>query len=104
MGEERLRELLEEATVDCYNEEEEFVGILVTLDERLSFPLQARALGELVKVIGLDHSQSDLRRGIVARVHKAGQEYSISLADLDFADPDPASAEWLEMYRHWLQW
>jgi hypothetical protein len=28
----------------------------------------------------------------------------ISLADLAFVDPDPESAEWLEMYRHWLQW
>ena len=103
MDEERLRELLEEATVDCYGEEEEFAGILCTLDECLSFPLQAKALGERVQVIGLDDANSDLRRGIVARVRKADREYSISLADLEFIDPDPASAEWLAMYRQWLK-
>ena len=104
MDEKRLRELLEEATVDCYGEEEQFAGILCTLDERLHFPLQAMVLGELVQVVGLDDALSSLRRGIVARARKAGREYSVSLADLEFVDPDPVSAEWLEMCRHWLNW
>ena len=104
MDEARLRELLEEAIVDCYGEDEEFAGILCTLGERLSFPLKARVLGEVVEVVGLDDRQSDLRRGIVAQVRKAGQEYSISLADLEFVDSNVESAEWLEMYRHWLKW
>jgi hypothetical protein len=104
VDEKRLQELLEEATVDCYDEEEEFSGVLCTLDDRLRFPLQARALGEVVEVIGLDGGRSDLKRGIVARVRKADQEYTISLADLEFVDPDAESAEWLEMYRWWLRW
>ena len=103
VDENRLRELLDEATVDCYGEDEEFTGILCALDERLNCPLQAKALGDLVQVIGLDDANSDLRRGVVALVRKAGQEYSISLADLEFIDPDPVSAEWLVMYRQWLQ-
>jgi len=38
----------------------------------------------------------------VARVRKGTSEYTISLADLEFVDPDPVSAEWLEAYRYWL--
>ena len=50
----RLEVLPEQAIVDCYDEEEEFSGVLCTLDDNLSFPLHAEAMGELVEVIGLD--------------------------------------------------
>jgi len=52
--------------------------------------------------VGLDGANSNLRRGIVALVRKGDQEYPVSLADLEFVDPDPDSAEWLEVYRYWL--
>ena len=102
IDENRLEELLEEATVDCYEEEEEFWGVWATLDNQLNFPLQARALGEPVDVIGLDDNRSSLRRGILATVRKGGQEYHMALSELAFVDPDPTSAEWLAMYRYWL--
>jgi hypothetical protein len=102
MDKERLQALIDEATVDCYNEDEEFTGVLCTLDEQLNFPLQARALGDLVEVIGLNEAQSSLRRGIMACIRKGGQEYNASLEELEFVDPDPTSAEWLEAYRYWV--
>ena len=101
MDEKRLEALLEQATVDCYDEEEAFYGVLSTLDYSLNFPLQAEVLGEQVEVIGLDDRRSSLRKGIVARVRKGGREYSVGLADLNFIAPDPVSAEWLAMYRYW---
>ena len=101
MDQKTLEALLEQATVDCYGEEEEFSGVLCTLDDNLCFPLQAEALGEQVEVIGLDDRRSSLRTGIVARVRKGGREYSVGLADLHFIAPDPTSAEWLAMYRYW---
>ena len=97
----RIDALLAEATVDCYNEEEEFGGVLVALEDNLVFPLQAKAVGETVTVVGLNSERSSLRRGIVARVCKGDQEYNMSLAELEFASPDPTSAEWLEVYRYW---
>ena len=101
---ERIRELLQEATIDCYGEEEEFTGILCTLEDRLGFPLQAKVLGVSVQIVGLDNGHSSPRRGIVARVKRSSQEYRISLADLEFIDPDSQSAEWLAMYWQWLLW
>ena len=101
MDEKRLQELLEQAVVDCYDEEEEFGGMLCTLEDNLSFPLQAEAMGEPVEVIGLDGRRSSLRRGIVARVRKGDKEYTVGLSELAIIDPDPDSADWLAMYRHW---
>lgn len=69
----------------------------------MNFPLDARVLGEHVEVVDLDGANSSLRRGIVALVRKGDQEYPVSLADLEFVDPDPTSAEWLEVYRYWLE-
>ena len=43
-----------------------------------------------------------LRRGIIARVRKAGREYDVALSELEFVNPDAASSEWLEVYRYWL--
>ncbi len=97
----RLNALLEKATIDCYGELEEFTGILYTMEEHLNFPLQAKALGDPVEVIGLDDKRSGLRRGILARVRKGDREYSVALAELEFVDLDPDSAEWLDVYRHW---
>jgi len=54
----RLEALIEEAMVDCYGEEEQFWGIFYTLDAQLAFPLLARALGEVVTVVGLDDGRS----------------------------------------------
>jgi hypothetical protein len=101
MDEKRLQEMLEQAVVDCYNEEEEFCGVLYTLEDNLNFPLQAEAMGESLEVIGLDSRRSSVRRGIVARVRKGDKEYTVGLSELVIVGPDLTSAEWLEMYRYW---
>ncbi|MCP4540478.1 MAG: hypothetical protein GY832_25350 [Chloroflexi bacterium] len=103
MDKERVRDLFDEATVDCHDDHEQFMGIFYALAEGgLNFPLKARALGDLVEVVDQDGGRSDLRRGITALVRKGDQEYPVGLADLEFVDPDPSSAEWLEVYQYWL--
>jgi hypothetical protein len=102
MDKERLEALLEEATVDCYGEDEEFTGVMCTLADELRFPLKATVVGELVEVMGIDERRSGLRRGVVARVSREGQDYRVGLAELEFVEADPVSAEWLEAYRYWL--
>lgn len=98
----RLEELLAQATVDCYDDEEEFMGVLYTLADNLNFPLQATTLGEPVAVMGLDDNRSSPRQGVLATVRKGDREYLVALSELEFVDPDPISAEWLAMYRYWL--
>lgn len=101
ISEERLQELLEEATIDCYDEEEAFMGVLITVDENVHWPLPAQLAGTRVEVLGLDESASSTRRGIVARIRRGGKEYKVALSDLTFGKMDATSAEWLAMYRWW---
>jgi hypothetical protein len=46
----RWEVMVDEATVDCYNEDEAFAGILASLEDRLEFPFQARVLGDAIGV------------------------------------------------------
>jgi len=103
IDEERLQELLEEAIVDCYDEEEEFMGVLITVDENVVWPLPAQLTGMPVEVLGLEESASSPRRGIVARIRRDGKEHRASLSDLTFGDLDETSAEWLAMFHWWAE-
>lgn len=98
----RWEAMIEEATVDCYNEDEAFAGMLATLEDRLEFPFEARVLGERVEVIELDERESSERRGIVAKVRKGERQYTVALADLEVVEKDSETAEWLAAYRYWL--
>ena len=101
ISQDRLSDLLDEAIIDCYGEEEEFAGVFTTLDESLPFPLPGHHAGLPVSVLGLDGQASSLRRGIVARIRRDGHDYTAALADLTFGDLDESSAEWLAMHRWW---
>ena len=81
MDEVSLQELIEEATVDCYGEDEEFWGFLASL-ENLSFPFQVTVLGGPVKVIGITE-QSSVRRGVLVKLEKQGRIYIFPLSELD---------------------
>jgi hypothetical protein len=98
----RWEAMIDEATVDCYDEYEEFSGMLATLEDRLEFPFQAKVLGETVEVFGLDQEQSSERRGTVAKIRKRGRQYTIALADLEAVEKGTETAEWLAAYRYWL--
>ena len=103
ISKERLQELLDEAIVDCYDEEEELMGVLISVDENVAWPLPVQLAGAKVEVLGLDESASNPRRGIVARIRRDGKEYRASLSDLTFGETDESSAEWLAMYRWWAE-
>ena len=102
MDDERLKALIEEATVSCYDEEEAFWGIFCALQMNVSFPLRAAVGGEGTNLIGLDEPSSSPQGGVMARVEKSGQEETVALTALELVDADPVSAEWLAAYRYWL--
>jgi hypothetical protein len=98
----RLAALIDEAMVDAYDEEEQFMGMVYTLEEHLNFPFQAKVMGDVVEVVGIDDRRSDLRRGIMAKARKGGKEHAFPLSELEPLAPDETTAEWLEAYRYWL--
>lgn len=50
----RLRELIEEATVDCYGEDEQHTGLLTMIEDNVVCPFQAKVIGEEVEVTGFE--------------------------------------------------
>ena len=49
-----LRELIEEATVDCYDEEEQATGLFTMIEEKLALPLKTTVLGITADVVSVD--------------------------------------------------
>ena len=101
MDKKRLDELIEEATVDCYDEDEAFWGFLAMLEDALNCPFEASIIGERVKVRGVDSKKSYPRSGIMASVERNGRSYTISLDSLKDIQADAETVEWLAAYRRW---
>ncbi len=97
-----LNKMIQEATVDCYNEDEAFMGVLYYLADNISFPFKAKAFGDMAEVIGIDDEESELEREVMATIRMEGDEYTISLDELELEPDDTENARWLEMYEYWI--
>ena len=95
-----LEALIEEATVDCYNEDEAFWGIYTCVEEHMRFPFAAKALGDPVEIVGVDASASGPRRGLRVRVRKGRKIYSVAVTVLVLQE-SLKGREWLDAYRLW---
>jgi hypothetical protein len=96
----RLERLIEEAIVDCYNEEEQATGLFTAIEDNLALPFRTTLLGVMVDVVGVDMNDN----GRVVAICKAGKHrQSIELADLPLPSPPPAGAEWIAAYRLWAK-
>jgi hypothetical protein len=93
-----LGQLIEEATVDAYNESEQAVGFFTMMDEHFAFPFTTRVLGQEVTVAKVDITSRDQ---IVAVCSRGKETQAIPILDLPMPSPLPAGAEWIEAYRRW---
>lgn len=95
----KLEALIEEATVDCYNEDEQRVGFLTMIQEHLALPFETEVLGVPVIVERVDIGDAS---DIVALCRRGRQRQRIPILDLRLPSPPPRGAEWIAAYRHWL--
>jgi hypothetical protein len=79
-GKRELDALIEEITIDCYNEDEELSGFLTYLEEALEQPVEATVIGVPATLVGVDSADGPLR-GLVAQCQRDGDDYQISLLD-----------------------
>ena len=98
-SEEQLQALVEEATVDCYDEDEQAMGLAAMIEENLALPFETTVLGMSVTVESVEEIRS---REIAAICRQGGHRQAISLADLPLPSPPPDGSEWIAAYRHWL--
>ena len=98
MSERQLATLVEEATVDCYNESEAVCGFYTMIEDHLEVPFATVVLGVDVEVTRVELT----RQGEIVAVCVRGKgRQRIPICDLPLPSPPPAGAERIEAYRHW---
>ncbi|MFI2260648.1 hypothetical protein [Streptomyces tubercidicus] len=93
-----LEAMIEEATADAYNEDEQLTGLFTMLEECLCLPFTTAVLGVEVTVDGIAVTPDGR---IVALCSRGGMRQSIGILELPLPSPAPDGAEWIESYRHW---
>lgn len=99
LSEAELDAMVEEATVDCYDEEEALTGFAALVEENLEVPFETTILGVTVTVTGVTHTS----HGLVADCARGRHRQPIHVLDLPFPDPPPKGAEWIAAYRRWAR-
>jgi hypothetical protein len=92
-----LDELVEEAVVDAYDEDEQLTAFYTMIDGNLALPFTTRVLGAEVTVAGVDLTEG----GIVAVCVRGTHRQPIPILDLPLPVPPPPGSEWIAAYRHW---
>jgi hypothetical protein len=90
--------MIEEATVDCYNESEQVGGWFTMIEEHLKVPFETRLLGICVIVERVDINRNG---EIVAICRREKHRQAIPILDLPIPSQPPIGVEWLEGYRYW---
>lgn len=94
-----LDSLIDEITVDAYNESEKLTAFETAFDEVAKFPCPGSAIGEAVEVLSL--TADDDRGELVATCRRAGRRYKVALQDIELRS-DPATMRLFAAYRRWL--
>src|SRR5207302_483760 len=94
----QLTDMIAEATVDCYNEDEAAVGFFTMIEDQLRIPFKCKVLGLEVVVEKVTLGRDG---GIEAICRHGSSKQRIPLLELRLPVPAPAGSEWVEAYRQW---
>lgn len=94
----KLDRMVEEAIVDCHDEDEQFEGFVVMIEDNLEVPFEMMVLGIKVRVTKIDGRGRD----ITAICERDGHRQAIPILELPLPSPKPKGSDWIEAYRHWL--
>jgi hypothetical protein len=92
-----IKAMIEEATVDAYNDDEQLTGLYTMIEGNLAVPFTTTVLGVEVTVKNVDLAADT----IVAICTRGRDRQRIDLLDLPLPTPPPDGAEWIDAYRHW---
>jgi hypothetical protein len=92
-----LDSLIEEITVDRYNEEEQFTAFENAFYDA-SFPCPGTVVGEDVEVLSV--SMSNRRQELIATCRRDGRRHELALLGITI-QADPTTSRLLAAYRRW---
>jgi hypothetical protein len=95
-----LDALIEEATVDAYDESEQTAGFYTMLEDHLAMPFSTEVLGMEVTVERIDMTDDE---EIVAVCARGRSRQRIRIVDLPLPNPSPKGSEWIDAYRRWAR-
>jgi Calcium binding len=98
-GKADLDALIEEITVDAYDDDEQLMGFQNAFEEDANLPCRGQVVGEDVEVLSV--SVGDHRRELIATCERAGRQYDIALLDIDLR-ADAATSRLIAAYKRWL--
>ena len=93
---EKLDELIEEAIVDCHDDEECLMGFWNMLEENLVFPFSAKVIGEEMMITDMIEKNGQIK--VVGE--RKGKKYTVNITDIEYND-DIKGSEWIEAYKSW---
>jgi hypothetical protein len=99
-SEEELNDLVDEITVDAYNDDEQLWAFRQVFEDEVALPAEVSVVGETVTVLTIDYDGNE-RRGLTARCRRDGSEYTVAAHDLIFPESSNAS-HYMAAYRMWL--
>jgi hypothetical protein len=98
---ERIRELIKEATVDCYGEYEQHSGLLTMIEDEVVCPFRAKVIGEEVEVTGFEWPKEGF--GLYAVCQRKGKKHRVDVNSLEWMNPKPKGFPWIEAYLAWRE-
>lgn len=98
MGRRALQAMVDEATIDAYDESEQVMGLFTMLEENLALPFQTEILGTRAMVGSIELDNDDRIQAVCTR---SGKRQKISLLHLAIPASPPRGADWIMAYRYW---
>lgn len=95
-----LDTLIEEITIDCYDEYEQLTAFQTAFENDATFPSPGTVIGEHVDVHSV--AGEDDRHELIATCQRNGRHYEIALLDID-VNADPQTSRLIAAYRRWIR-
>lgn len=92
--------MVAEAIVDCYNDDEQPMGLFTMIEADLSLPFETEILGVPVIVERVDISEAN---EVLAICRRDRECQAIPILNLPLPSPPPEGSEWIEADRHWAR-
>jgi hypothetical protein len=98
-----IEKLIEEITVDCYNEDEQLTAFEVTITDAIDGYAKAFHMDEPVYLVEVN-SDKGLHAGLRAKITRQRKEFEVALLDLEIdRDEDEELYRFVEAYKYFVK-